>query len=289
MYIKHNQLVRRSAWGTLALIAFAGSAAIAGDNTTTVTFDNGAEGWIGSEGPGGTTEIRPTGGNDDAHLYTIFNNFGITFFNDTNEAFVGDYTDADLVTISIDVKVDRVFFFSQDVSRPWLVELRDVDNAVNGYPWASVWFKFPDISADVQSEWTTFSVTFDPNSTEIPEGWAGYGDEDPDTFEPVLPRGVTFADILAGVDTIAFTTLQPGFFFGFTDFEIGIDNVTITKATTAPCIADLTGDGELDFFDVSDFLDAFGASNPIADLDDNGEYDFFDVSAFLDAFAEGCP
>jgi len=287
MYIKHNRLIRRSA--TLALIGLTGGSAIAADDTTTVTFDNGAQGWIGSEGPGGTTEIRPTGGNDDAHLYTIFNNFGITFFNETNEAFIGDYTDADLITISIDVKVDRVFFFSQDVTRPWLVELRDYDARTNGSPWASAWFKFTSISQAEHSEWTTFSVTFDPNSTELPEGWGGYGGEDPDTFEPTLPEGSTFADILSGIDTIAFTTLQPGFFFGFTDFEIGIDNITITRTSSQPCIADLTGDGELDFFDVSDFLDAFGAGNPIADFDDNGEYDFFDVSAFLDAFAEGCP
>tara|TARA_R110002072_G_scaffold42064_18_gene118404 strand:- start:28369 stop:30588 length:2220 start_codon:yes stop_codon:yes gene_type:complete len=56
-----------------------------------------------------------------------------------------------------------------------------------------------------------------------------------------------------------------------------------------PCPADLTNDGELDFFDVSAFLDAFGAQQPAADFTDDGEYDFFDVSAFLDFFGAGCP
>lgn len=56
-----------------------------------------------------------------------------------------------------------------------------------------------------------------------------------------------------------------------------------------PCIADLTGDGELDFFDVSDFLDAFGAMDPVADFTGDGAFDFFDVSDFLDAFGAGCP
>jgi len=55
------------------------------------------------------------------------------------------------------------------------------------------------------------------------------------------------------------------------------------------CIADLTGDGMLDFFDVSAFLNAFNAQDPAADFDDNGMYDFFDVSAFLNAFNAGCP
>ncbi len=56
-----------------------------------------------------------------------------------------------------------------------------------------------------------------------------------------------------------------------------------------PCIADLTGDGILDFFDISAFLTSFNAQDPIADFTGEGIYDFFDVSAFLQAFAAGCP
>jgi uncharacterized membrane protein len=55
------------------------------------------------------------------------------------------------------------------------------------------------------------------------------------------------------------------------------------------CPADLTGDGELNFFDVSEFLAAFAAGDLAADFDANGEFNFFDVSAFLSAFSAGCP
>ncbi|MEZ6164183.1 MAG: GC-type dockerin domain-anchored protein [Phycisphaerales bacterium] len=55
------------------------------------------------------------------------------------------------------------------------------------------------------------------------------------------------------------------------------------------CPADITGDGVLDFFDVSAFLNAYTAMNPAADFDGNGVFDFFDVSAFLSAFSAGCP
>lgn len=55
------------------------------------------------------------------------------------------------------------------------------------------------------------------------------------------------------------------------------------------CPADLNGDGELNFFDVSAFLAAFAAQNPIADFNDDGFYNFFDISAFLAAFSAGCP
>ncbi len=54
------------------------------------------------------------------------------------------------------------------------------------------------------------------------------------------------------------------------------------------CKADLTLDGELDFFDVSDFLDKFAAKDPEVDFTNDGEFDFFDVSDFLDAFGAGC-
>lgn len=57
----------------------------------------------------------------------------------------------------------------------------------------------------------------------------------------------------------------------------------------SPCPADFTGDGALDFFDVSAFLAAFGAMDPIADFTGEGAFDFFDVSAFLAAFGAGCP
>lgn len=61
-------------------------------------------------------------------------------------------------------------------------------------------------------------------------------------------------------------------------------------ASCAPvCEADLTGDGVLNFFDVSAFLAAFSSMDAAADFDENGSFNFFDVSAFLAAFSAGCP
>ncbi len=56
-----------------------------------------------------------------------------------------------------------------------------------------------------------------------------------------------------------------------------------------PCPADLNGDGALNFFDVSDFLSAFGMMDSAADFNGDGALNFFDVSAFLEAFGDGCP
>jgi len=61
------------------------------------------------------------------------------------------------------------------------------------------------------------------------------------------------------------------------------------KTTLGVCIADLTGEGQLNFLDVSAFLVAFGNQDPAADFSGEGDFNFLDVSAFLAAFGAGCP
>ncbi|MGV6814117.1 MAG: S8 family serine peptidase [Phycisphaerales bacterium] len=55
------------------------------------------------------------------------------------------------------------------------------------------------------------------------------------------------------------------------------------------CQADINGDGVLDFFDISAFVDAFRANDPIADINGDGAFNFFDVSDFVTMFQAGCP
>jgi len=52
--------------------------------------------------------------------------------------------------------------------------------------------------------------------------------------------------------------------------------------------ADRNNDGEINFFDVADFLGDFAALDPSADLNDDGAFNFFDVLLFLDTFANSC-
>lgn len=55
------------------------------------------------------------------------------------------------------------------------------------------------------------------------------------------------------------------------------------------CPADFTGDGILNFFDVSAFLQAFAAQDPAADFTNDGNFDFFDIGQFIGLFGAGCP
>ena len=64
---------------------------------------------------------------------------------------------------------------------------------------------------------------------------------------------------------------------------------TMSMACPSACPADFTGDGLLNFFDVSAFLGAYSVMDPAADFTGDGAFNFFDVSAFLSAYSAGCP
>jgi hypothetical protein len=128
----------------------------------------------------------------------------------------------------MDALVDSIAFEGSEVSRDLVVEFRSHALAQDGYPYTSVWFVLGTLSVD--PAWHTYAVTFTPSSTDLPQGWGGYGAEDPVTFEPILPPGVTFADVMASADELAFTTFEPGWFFGFTDFDVRFDNLFVDRA-----------------------------------------------------------
>jgi V8-like Glu-specific endopeptidase len=72
--------------------------------------------------------------------------------------------------------------------------------------------------------------------------------------------------------------------------ESGVDAFRVFEIVCdSGCQADFNGDGDLDFFDVSSFINAFNAMDPDADVNGDGVHDFFDVSLFISQFSTGCP
>ena len=65
--------------------------------------------------------------------------------------------------------------------------------------------------------------------------------------------------------------------------------VNLTNPDVPTCAPDFTGDGVLNFFDVSAFISAFTAMTPEGDYNGDMMYNFFDVSAFISDFSAGCP
>lgn len=229
-------------------------------------------------------------------MQTIDETFGVLYWNNTNQSFLGDYNQYDTVTLSVDVQIDKIDttnipdgFTSIPLTRSLVLELRNNTYADGFFTYASVFFVIEtNLSSANYPDFTTLGVTFDPNAIELPAGWGGFGGSD-DANGPVLPDGVTFADIVANVDEVVFTTRVPTEFYLLNFFEFSVDNFTITTTTKALCPADLNGDGDLNFFDVSAFLGAFATMDPIADFTGDGLFNFFDVSAFLTEFSAGCP
>ncbi|MGP1347554.1 MAG: PEP-CTERM sorting domain-containing protein [Phycisphaerales bacterium] len=224
---------RRACWGAGAVaLAVCGTAAAgSGNNDQLVTFDDGNQGWSLL----GHSTVSPAGGNPGARIHwdDFIDNFGMSARNSTNANFIGDYTAKGPVTLSIDWKVDYMSFFGSPVSRTLVVQLFD-DDPFEGAPPASVWMELGTLPSSTNGNWLTFQATVDDVLGEaLPSGWNGAGDEDPNTFEPILPDGRTWTNVLQGVDRIEFTTFVPGFFYGFTNFNVSIDNVSITPVPGA--------------------------------------------------------
>ncbi len=55
------------------------------------------------------------------------------------------------------------------------------------------------------------------------------------------------------------------------------------------CAADLVFDNTLDFFDISELLDAYNNQDPKIDFNNDGIIDFFDVSDFIQMLTGDCP
>ncbi len=188
----------------------------------TTDFSNGAEGWIGN------AVVDTSLGNTAPSFHTQAESFGISWRNDSNAGFLGDYTRSAGVTISLDVLTNSITFLGNEVTRGLFVKLTDLDPA-NSADNATVYYRLGTLSAAIDG-WQTLSVTIDDTSAAaFPSGWGGV---DGDGFLN-LPAGRTFASVLANVDQIEFTTYEPDYFYGFTVFDVAGDNFSVTPLAGA--------------------------------------------------------
>lgn len=103
----------------------------------------------------------------------------------------------------------------------------------------------------------------------------------------LAPNDGTTGDLFGRSVSIDDTTLVAGAAFDDDNGHNAGSAYIFDLAPTMP--ADLNADGNLDFFDISAFLQAYNAQDPVADFNDDTVFSFFDISAFLQAFGIGCP
>jgi hypothetical protein len=129
----------------------------------------------------------------------------------------------------------------------------------------------------------TFLDYFVPQNNALPTNGLAFDDFGRFMTSIVFPVSqINSYDAATGISTGVFIT----------DAELGIPTlISIKRGVAGGCsAADLAEPfGELNFFDVSEFLALFSASDPAADLNGDGAFNFFDVSEFLNTFSAGCP
>jgi hypothetical protein len=204
---------------TLKFAAMAGLAfgAVAAHAAVT-DFSNGAEGWTGN------AEVDEAVGTPAPGFHSLVESFGLSWRNTTNPAFTGDYTAAASLTIGLDVQTNSITYLGTEVTRGLFVKLSSFGpEGEEAPPVATVYYRLGTLSAAIDG-YQHLEVTIDDTSSAVlPDGWGGV---DGDGLLQ-LPDGVTFADVLADVDQIEFTTYEPDYFYGFTVFDVVGDNFAV--------------------------------------------------------------
>ncbi|MDF1810254.1 MAG: GC-type dockerin domain-anchored protein [Phycisphaerales bacterium] len=122
--------------------------------------------------------------------------------------------------------------------------------------------------------------------------WSGsaylFGASSGDELFKLLPSSGSAQDLFGRSVSIHLNNIGVGA-LGDSRFGTNAGAAYVFSVPDGICPADLTDDGTLNFFDVSEFLIAFSLKEPIGDYNNDGSFDFFDISAFLADFANGCP
>jgi len=226
----------KNAFAGLALTVLSAMAMATATAGTTVDFSNGLQGWDNHPAYDGEAGAWIDTSHGSPALHTINPvTFGMSWTNTTNPAFVGNYGASPSVTLGIDILANSIIYWGtgQEVTRNLVVELRDYDNPYQGMPYTSVWYNLGVIGAGMG--WQHFEVTIaDTASAALPGGWGGYGIDDTETDGvPALPPDRSFADVLASIDEIAFTTFVPGYFYGWTGYDVVVDNISISNGAAS--------------------------------------------------------
>jgi hypothetical protein len=281
----------------LALIAacsgLAGSAA-SGQVLLSEGFNDGPGVWAWT----GDSTIELSGGNPGSFAKVPMSDwYWLTLSTDVpGTALTGDLTrhGGDL-QLSLDIRVHGLFNWNNDPMDPgnFPVVFQFVDATD---PFVSVYWTGPGMPAVAQG-WQRFTCTIpNPTSTTLPPGWGGTGDEDPVTFEPILPPGRTYTSVLRNVGEVRVTTARPGWFYIPSFWEAGFDTVQFSRVGgPAPCYANCDGSTAAPVLNVGDFtcfLQRFAAGESYANCDSSTAAPVLNVgdfTCFLQRFAAGCP
>ncbi len=194
--------------------------------TSTDTFTNGANpnGWNFTS----FDVVETSGGNPDGWLHVS----GLDTFYPILEAgpaaaapWTGDFRAAGVVRISLDAQTLHTDF--NTFGNPMTLLLRDTKGTldVNDDDYAyALGGEMPLVGAG----WQHYDFAVPSRSiAQVPPGWKGGWAGDGEHFRP----GVSWSDVIVGVDRVEIWWNDPTFFSIFQMWEVGVDNLAIECRT----------------------------------------------------------
>ncbi|MCA9284006.1 MAG: hypothetical protein KDA22_02235 [Phycisphaerales bacterium] len=240
--------------------------------TTTADFEGGAAGNVG----GWTYGLGPTYPTDNgiSGQYMLTSNldtFAPMLRTTGGSAFTGDYRAAGVTTVSLDLATFDVDFSAG--GRPLTIMLINTHGTQTSLDDTVAYFMGPNIPVPGEG-WKSYTFDIPSSSETLPDGWLmldSNGDGTPDG---------DWNDAITNVTKLQFFYGDPTFFFIFQQWDLGVDNISITVADDPGIPGDLDGNGIVDGADLGLLLAAWGGDGP-ADLDGNGVVDGADLGVLL--------
>jgi hypothetical protein len=212
-------------------------AGVAHADTFTDTFEDG-----GSAGNWGFIHgfdvFEDSGGNPGGYLrQPSFDTFAPILIGDQGP-FVGDYRAMQVTRLAVDAITHH-----RDWGTPSGFEfsllLRDTKGTFDVEDDDYAYYVGDEVP-QIGEGWKSFVFDVPSDSIDLPPGWKGGWVGDPENFRP----GVTWSDVITNVRQVEFWWLNPAQFALFANWDIGADNVSITRVP-APGTAAVLGLGAL--------------------------------------------
>ncbi|MEX0875966.1 MAG: GC-type dockerin domain-anchored protein [Phycisphaerales bacterium] len=201
-------------------------------------------------------------------LYLVVNEAGLMIFDvadPVSPALLGTYPDSGENYFALDVRGGVAYLGGLDGS----VDMVDVSDPMSPIFLAGLNLSGQVIELAAYGDKLFVSANFANGQTLI------------DVSDPAQPELLIEANELGTVGSVYIEddVAYIGQFRSVTSYDL----------SGCSCPADLTGDGRLTFFDVSQFLVAYLANEADGDWNGDGAWNFFDLSAFIQDFNAGCP
>jgi hypothetical protein len=251
MAVKWTQAARAAM--VMNMVALAGTPAMA-QVLLSEDFENGNNsGWWSTGG----SELFFSNGNPGSYMGVPYGDwYWITLGTDqVGNPGTGDLTrHGGPLEFGVDIRVFQLHNWFNEPMDPnnFPVVIQFVDGSG---PYEVSVFHVSNGMPRVAQEWVRFNFEVpDPTGTALPAGWGGTGDEDPVTYEPILPPGRTYRSVMENVTEVRITTSVPGYFYIPSWWEVGFDNLSIrVTGGPAPCYANCDGSTAQPVLNVDDF------------------------------------